>query len=111
MIQFFLFFDFIGLFLARVVLAFFILKEFKKQMFISYIYLILSFLIFLGYYSSFAFIVLILLEVLLLIRDFVFRKEKLVNLEFRFLRITLSIVFIFVGPGLLSLDQKLNIRF
>lgn len=80
-------------------------------MFISYIYLILSFLIFLGYYSSFAFIVLILLEVLLLIRDFVFRKEKLVNLEFRFLRIALAIVFIFVGPGLLSLDQKLNIRF
>jgi hypothetical protein len=111
MIQFFLFFDFIGLFLVRVVLAFFILKEFKKQMFISYIYLILSFLIFLGYYSSFAFIILILLEVLLLIRDFVFRKEKLVNLEFRFLRIALAIVFIFVGPGLLSLDQKLNIRF
>jgi uncharacterized membrane protein YphA (DoxX/SURF4 family) len=112
MIQVFWVIDFIGLFLARAILSFFLFKEFlKKEKFFSYLYLILSILIFLGYYSSFAFIFLILLEVFFLIKDFIFRKEKISDLEFRFLRIALAIVFLFVGPGMLSLDRMFNIRF
>jgi uncharacterized membrane protein YphA (DoxX/SURF4 family) len=112
MIQIFWVIDFIGLFLGRAILSFFLFKEFlKKEKFFYYLYLILSILIFLGYYSSFAFIFLILLEIFFLIRDLIFRKEKFSDLEFRFSRIALAIVFLFVGPGMLSLDRMFNIRF
>jgi uncharacterized membrane protein YphA (DoxX/SURF4 family) len=112
MIQFFWFIDFIGLFLGRLIMAIFLLLEFfKKEKIISPIYLILSIFIFLGYYSSFAFIFLIFLEIIFLIKEIFFHKQKISELQHRFLRIALAIVFLFVGPGILSLDRLFNIRF
>jgi len=112
MIQAFWFIDFIGLFLGRLILSIFLFSEFfKKEKIVSPLYLILSIFIFLGYYSSFAFLFLIFLEIILLIRKIFFEKEKFVNLENRFLRLALAIVFLFIGPGLFSLDRMFGIRF
>jgi uncharacterized membrane protein YphA (DoxX/SURF4 family) len=112
MIQAFWFIDFLGLFLGRLILSFFLFLEFrKKEKFISPIYLILSIFIFLGYFSSFSFLFLIFLETILLIKEIFFQKQKFNELQYRFLRIALAIVFLFVGPGLLSLDRMYNIRF
>ena len=112
MIQFFWFIDFIGLFLGRLILSIFLFKEYlRKEYKFSWLYLILSILFFLGYYSSFVFIFLILLETGILIKKTIFDKEKIFDLEYRFLRIALALVYLFVGPGLLSLDRIFNIRF
>jgi len=112
MIQFFWFFDFFGLFLGRLILSIFLLIEFfKKEKFISPVYLILSIFIFLGYYSSFVFLFLIFWETIFLIKEIVFKKQSFISIENRFLRIALAIVFLFVGPGMLSLDRMFNIRF
>ena len=106
MIQIFWAIDFIGLFLGRLILSIFLLLELKRSSikFLRYLYLILSIFIFLGYYSSFAFIALIILETIQALRE----KEKLEN---HLLKIALAIVFLFVGPGSLSLDRIFNIRF
>jgi len=112
MIQAFWFIDFLGLFLGRLILSFFLfLESRKKEKFVSTVYLILSIFIFLGYYSSFAFLFLIFLEIFFLIKEIFFQKQKISELQYRFLRIALAIVFLFVGPGLLSLDRMYNLRF
>ncbi|GIW67278.1 MAG: hypothetical protein KatS3mg096_146 [Candidatus Parcubacteria bacterium] len=98
--------------MARLILSLFLFKEYlRKEHGFSFLYLILSILIFLGYYSSFVFIFLIVLEVIVLIKKIIFDKVKLFDLEYLFLRIALAIVYLFVGPGLLSLDRMFNIRF
>jgi uncharacterized membrane protein YphA (DoxX/SURF4 family) len=113
MIQIFWFIDFLGLFLGRLILSIFLLREFflKETKIFSYLYLILSVLIFLGFYSSFAFIFLIILETFQILRKIFILKENIFNLERYFLRIALAIVYLFVGPGSLSLDRIYNIRF
>jgi uncharacterized membrane protein YphA (DoxX/SURF4 family) len=112
MIQYFWFIDFIGLFLGRLILSFFLFVEYRKnQKLLSLAYLILSIFIFLGYYSSFAFLFLILIETIFLIKEIIFKKQNFYELQYRFLRIALAIVFLFVGPGFLSLDRMYNIRF
>lgn len=118
MIQIFWIIDFVGLFLGRLILSLCLFKDFlKKRKLSSYLYLILSILIFFGYYSSFAFIFLILIESVFLVKDLLFKRLKfktefnLEDLEFRFLRIALAIVYLFVGPGMLSVDRIFNIRF
>jgi uncharacterized membrane protein YphA (DoxX/SURF4 family) len=113
MIQFFWLFDFIGLFLGRFILAIFLYKEFlnKENKILSYFYLILSIFSFLGLYSSLTMIFLIIGEIFNILRKLFFGKEKFSNLEKNFLRIALAIVYLFVGPGFLSVDRFYNIRF
>lgn len=113
MIQFFWFFDFIGLFLGRLILAVFLYKEFlnKENKIFSYLYLILSISIFLGLYSSFGMLFLIILEIFNILKKIFLKKEKIFDLENHFLRIALAIVYLFVGPGFLSLDRLYNLRF
>lgn len=115
MIQFFWLIDFIGLFLGRLILSFFLFLEYRQrkslQKSLSFFYLILTTSIFLGYYSSFAFIALIGLETFIILKKLIKDKAKLKDLEIHFLRIALAIVYVFVGPGLVSLDRIYNIRF
>jgi uncharacterized membrane protein YphA (DoxX/SURF4 family) len=112
MIQYFWFIDFIGLFLGRLILAFFLYLEYKNNKgIISFIYLILSIFIFLGFFSSFVFLFLIFIETIFLIREIFFKKINIYELQYRFLRIALAIVYLFIGPGLLSIDRIYNIRF
>lgn len=68
-------------------------------------------MIFFGYYSSFAFILVILLEMFLILKIRFKDKIPLKDQEVKFLRIALAVVFLFVGPGSLSLDRLWNIRF
>lgn len=115
MIQTFWLIDFIGLFLGRLILSFFLFKDYwqkrKSQKILAYFYLILSLMIFLGYYSSFAFIALIFLETILILIRRIKEEISIKDQESHFLRIALAIVFLFIGPGLLSLDRLWNIRF
>ncbi len=68
-------------------------------------------MIFLGYFSSFAFLFLILLEIFNIIKVILLKRENLIILEKHFLRLGLAIVYLFIGPGYLSLDALFHIRF
>lgn len=115
MIQIFWLIDFLGLFLGRLILSFFLFQEYRQrknsQKILAFLYLILSLGVFFAYYSSFVFIFLIFLELFLSLKEFIKEKKSFKELEPRFLRIALAIVFLFVGPGSLSLDRLWNIRF
>ncbi|MCS7200950.1 MAG: hypothetical protein NZ822_02285 [Patescibacteria group bacterium] len=109
MIQSFLLLDFLGLFFGRLVLALSLIKDFNSSKNkIRYLYLILAISIFLGYYSSFAFIVLIVHEFFWLIYSKIFSKQIF---QENLLRLALASVYLVVGPGFLSIDNIFDIRF
>jgi hypothetical protein len=100
-------FDFLGLFLGRLLLAFVLFleylrfkKEDKKLMAILNFILSVSFL--LGAYSSLGSILLILFEI--------FKIFKYKKLENALLKISIALIILFVGPGFLSVDRFFNIR-
>jgi uncharacterized membrane protein YphA (DoxX/SURF4 family) len=112
MVQIFWLIDFFGLFLGRIILALFLFSEATNQKNkFRYLYFILSASIFLGYYSSFAFFWLFFQEIFSIIYFYFYQKENFKNLEFRFLRVALALVYLVVGPGSWSADYILNIRF
>jgi len=100
-------FDFLGLFLGRLLLAFVLFleslrfkKENKKLMAILNFILSVSFL--LGAYSSLGSILLIIFEI--------FKIFKYKKLENALLKISIALIILFVGPGFLSVDRFFNIR-
>lgn len=102
--------DFFALLITRLVLGVFLFKEWKekkenpREIILSIIFLTIALLIILGYFTSLAAIFLLFTE---LIKIVIFRKieEKTVY------RIVLALVLIFLGPGELSFDYFLNVRF
>lgn len=103
-------FDFIALFILRVVLGVSLIKEWKnrkdsiKEKFLRVFFITISFLIILGYFSSFTAIFVLVYEIL---KFLVFKKRDSEILY----RIVLALVLIFIGPGDLSFDRFLNVRF
>ena len=107
MIQFLWAFDFIGIFLSRLIVAYlyfnYALENFKNDKIKSAIYFISSLMIGLGFLTSIISIFWIIAFIALMIKE-----RKLDNLKLLF--VAYFIILLTVGPSLLSIDRIFDIR-
>jgi len=113
MIQELWFLDFLALFFSRLILAYYYFNYWKtknenlQQKILAIIFISASLLLFLGYYTSFLSIFFLFYELYGLIKAILEKKD----ITFNLFRISLILVLLLIGPGKLSLDRLLNVRF
>jgi uncharacterized membrane protein YphA (DoxX/SURF4 family) len=123
MIQDLWFFDFLSLLIVRLSLFYYYFKEALKQnkedkyflslfLITSSIFLSLGFytssiFLSLGFYTSFVSFFLLFYEFFNLTKKFLEKND----LTLEIFKISLILVLIFIGPGKISLDRFLNVRF
>lgn len=79
-------------------------RENPREVILGVIFMTIALLIILGYFTSFVSIFLLFSE---LIKIVLSRKAE----ERTFYRISFALILIFLGPGEISLDYFLNVRF
>jgi len=84
-------------------------KKENKYYFLSIFLLTSSLFLALGFYTSFVSFFLLFYEFFNLIKKFLEEEKKYFTLEI--FKISLISVLIFIGPGKISLDRFLNVRF
>jgi len=113
MIQILWLLDFWALLLIRFVLGFDFFQEFKNfnsrpvNKILAIFFLTLTYLLWLGYFTSFVCFIFLIKELVYLFRSFFSKKVSLINVY----RLTLLLTLLFIGPGKLSLDYLFNVRF
>jgi uncharacterized membrane protein YphA (DoxX/SURF4 family) len=127
MIQIFWLFDFLGLFFARLIVGILvIIRGFRKQIavgpetirpvflvlrrFITLIHLASGLFVIFGFYSSFVSLVWIFALGFIIIAGSIKERKLFTDLETYYL-LAFFLVLLFIGPGKLSLDRILYIRF
>jgi len=107
MIQFLWAFDFIGIFLSRLIVGFLYfnlaLENFKENKIKSAIYFISSLMISLGFLTSIISIFWIIANLGLIVKERKLDKLKLILIAY-------FIILLTVGPSLLSIDRIFDIR-
>jgi uncharacterized membrane protein YphA (DoxX/SURF4 family) len=112
MIQDLWFFDFLSLLMVRLSLSYYYFKEALKQnkedkYFLSLFLITSSIFLSLGFYTSFVSFFLLFYEFFNLTKKFLEKND----LTLEIFKISLILVLIFIGPGKISLDRFLNVRF
>lgn len=107
MFQYLWLYDFFGLLLARFLFAIALfwegIKTRKESKFALVLNIVLSILFLLGFLSSLSAITLILMEIV-----FIIKKRK--TTEKNLFKIVFAILMLFIGPGLVSIDRIINLR-
>jgi|GEM_PF-1996113 len=113
MIQDLWFFDFLSLLIVRFSLSYYYFKEALKQKeetkhyFLSLFLITSSLFLALGFYTSFVSLFLLFYEFFNLAKKFLEKNDLILEI----FKISLILVLIFIGPGKISLDRFLNVRF
>jgi len=113
MIQDLWFFDFFSLLLVRFSLSYYYFKEALRQNkesknFLFALFLVtFSLFLALGFYTSFVSFFLLFYEAFSFFKKFLEKND----LTLEIFKISLILVLIFIGPGKISLDRFLNVRF